>query len=248
MTLGDYPLSVSYTRQDFIALAVILAVILYMRQPLFLIHSVLRDLLFFFFFLYSNLPAFTSKHSRAPPQGRHLCTMRSHRRRSIGPTHAQGKRQKKRKHKQHSKTHPGTNDTHKTPVTTPDTTPTTARKRNAPQGEANPQTTLNDHVPQRGRPGTPPTMTTFTPPPAHHLPTANNHLTPRTVHSPNRNLLAAANTSAKRIYGLESVNRLTWITQIIWISQPLHLPKLEGRKTLPPRGAPWELPLECCGC
>ena len=38
------PLSVSYARQDFIALAVILAVILYMRQPLFLIYSVLGDL------------------------------------------------------------------------------------------------------------------------------------------------------------------------------------------------------------
>ena len=38
-------LSVSYVRQDFIALAVILAVILYIRQPLFLIHSVLGDLL-----------------------------------------------------------------------------------------------------------------------------------------------------------------------------------------------------------
>ena len=34
-------------------------------------------------------------------------------------------------------------------------------------------------------------------------------------------------TSAKGIYGLESVNRLTWITQIIWISQPLHLAKLD---------------------
>ena len=39
------PLSVSYARQDFIALAVILAVILYIRQHLFLIHSVLGDLL-----------------------------------------------------------------------------------------------------------------------------------------------------------------------------------------------------------
>ena len=39
------PLSVSYTRQDFIVLAVILAVTLYMRQPLFLMHSVHGDLL-----------------------------------------------------------------------------------------------------------------------------------------------------------------------------------------------------------
>ena len=39
------PLSVSYARQDFIVLAVILAVTLYIRQPLFLMHSVHEDLL-----------------------------------------------------------------------------------------------------------------------------------------------------------------------------------------------------------
>ena len=38
---------------------------------------------------------------------------------------------------------------------------------------------------------------------------------------------ASGESSAKRIYGLESVNRLTWITQIIWISQPLRLAKLD---------------------
>ena len=37
------PLSVSYTRQDFIARVVILPVILYIRQPLVIIDSVLGD-------------------------------------------------------------------------------------------------------------------------------------------------------------------------------------------------------------
>ena len=38
------PLNVSYAREDIIALAVILPVILYIREPLFLIDSVLEDL------------------------------------------------------------------------------------------------------------------------------------------------------------------------------------------------------------
>ena len=37
------------------------------------------------------------KYGGPPPTGRHLCTMRSHRRRSIGPTHAQRKQQKERR-------------------------------------------------------------------------------------------------------------------------------------------------------
>ena len=34
-------------------------------------------------------------------------------------------------------------------------------------------------------------------------------------------------SSPKRIFGLESVNQLTWIIQIIWISQPLRSAKLD---------------------
>ena len=71
-----------------------------MEDPIPIISGI-KGLLafFFFFFLKSHLPAYAIRHGRAPPTGRHLRTMRSRRRRSIGPTHAQGKRQRKERQK-----------------------------------------------------------------------------------------------------------------------------------------------------
>ena len=55
------------------------------------------DIIFFCFFFIVKQPAFTIKYGGPPPMGRQLRTMRSCRMRSIGPTHAQGKRQSKGK-------------------------------------------------------------------------------------------------------------------------------------------------------
>ena len=58
------------------------------------------QVIFFFFFFIVKQPAFTFMYGGPPPVGRHLRTMRSRRRRSTGPTHAQGKEQRKRKQDQ----------------------------------------------------------------------------------------------------------------------------------------------------
>ena len=60
-------------------------------------QSMIDNIFLVFFFFGSNRPAFTSKYGRAPPTGRHLCMMRSHRMGSIGLTHAQGKNKNKGK-------------------------------------------------------------------------------------------------------------------------------------------------------